>query len=164
MAHSKPFKCFSLLVIFALLHYTSAAVFAQDEDQELAGRVFDADHVTPLDDVVVRIVQAETGQSRDTKTNENGCYDFDELAVGTYTLSIDQGGLIYTLPNKIKVEPDTNLMACVGVAASNALEIITENCSCKNLVGLFLVLGSAAAVGFLLPAEEEPDEASPSRP
>jgi hypothetical protein len=52
----------------------------------------------------------------------------------------------------------------VGVAPNNTLEIVTENCNCKNLLGLFLTIGTAAAVGLLLPAEEDKEEASPSRP
>src|SRR5256885_11317596 len=38
----------------------------------------------------VRIVNVKTGESRETHTNKNGCFDFDKVIPGTYTVSVQQ--------------------------------------------------------------------------
>lgn len=162
MSKDKSFKLVSLILVLAL--FQPFSLFAENDDQRLSGRVFEVDKKTAVADVMVRIVQSETGQSRETKTNANGCYDFENVSVGVYTLSASQAGTDFILPNKIKVDPDAKLMACVAFAQNNTLEIVTESCKCKEFPWFVLVLGTGPAAGFILAGEDDPDEASPSRP
>jgi hypothetical protein len=163
MRKNNPFRLVSCVLVLALM-LPSGALWAQDEDQRLSGRVFDADKKTAVADAAVEIVSAETGQSRGAKTNANGCFDFENVPVGTYTLSVNQAGTSFFLANKIKVDPKVKLMACVSLAQNNSLEIVTESCNCREFPWLVLVLGTGPAAGFILAGEDDPDEASPSRP
>jgi hypothetical protein len=167
MAKSKLFRVLSLFLVFLLIQTSLGSVYAADDnrDQHISGKVMDPDKKKPIAHAKVRIVQQESGESRETETNVNGCYDFDKvLAPGTYALSTTVKNTEYILADKIKVEPKKNLMACVALAENNSLEIVTKHCKCREFPWLVLVLGTGAAAGLLIGGQNDKEEASPSQP
>ena len=64
---------------------------AQGTSGRVLGRVADPSGAI-LAGVKVTLVNEATNVSRDTKTNENGDYDFVEVPVGTYRLEFDLTG------------------------------------------------------------------------
>src|SRR5256886_5063415 len=79
----------SLLLVLCLSIPTS--LFAQGTTGRILGRVADPSGAV-LGGVKVTLVNEGTSVSRDTKTNENGDYDFIEVPVGTYRLEFDLTG------------------------------------------------------------------------
>ena len=165
MTKSTSFRVLSLFLILLLFQSSLGTVFADDKDQHISGKVMDSEKKKPIAKAKVRIVQSESGQSQETETNVNGCYNFDKVpAPGTYALTVNIKGTEYVLADKIKVEPKAKLMACVALAQNNALEIVTKGCKCKEFPWLVLVLGTGAAAGLLIGGQNDKEEASPSEP
>jgi hypothetical protein len=128
----------------------------------------DNDHVLcqkPLADTVVRIVNADTGKAYETKSEKNGCYIFRKVIPGTYSESAVHEGKEYFLADKIKIEDDQKLFACVTVTELfgdlRLLDPVTDKnkCKCKGFPFLFLLLGAGGL--FAIP---KGGEATPSTP
>jgi hypothetical protein len=182
MVKKTLFRLLSLCLALILLPGSTINVLSAEDDKDktpdLYGRVFDVDKdkekkkekdqdFDPLADVLVRIVNAQTGESRETHTNKSGCYKFDDVRLGTYSLSVNHEKVDFTLPDKIKMEEDKDLMACVALQyLTNGLMLVTdEHCKCEGFPFLLLVLGTPIAGAFLLTHdEEEGEEVSASRP
>ena len=128
----------------------------------------DADHVLcqkPLADTTVRIVNADTGKAYETKTEKNGCYIFRKVIPGTYSESATYEGKEYLLADKIKIEEDQKLFACVTVTELfGDLRLLDEvsdknKCKCKGFPFLFLLLGAGGL--FAIPKGGEATPANP---
>jgi hypothetical protein len=172
MVKKAPFRFFAFLIVLALLQISAndlllAAANDTDKDDKnphLSGRILDEKKKKPLADTKVQITDA-AGQSRETQTDKNGCYDFEKVAEGTYSLLVNYKDNNFTLPEKIKVEGKKNLVACAALVPKEAaLTIITKNCTCRVFPLIIIVLGTAAGLGLLIPQQQGPEEASPSRP
>jgi Carboxypeptidase regulatory-like domain/TonB dependent receptor len=79
--------CLAVLISISIPTFLSA----QGTSGRIVGRVADASGAI-LAGVKVRLVNEATNVNRDTKTNENGDYDFVEVPVGTYRLEFDLAG------------------------------------------------------------------------
>lgn len=77
------------LAVTAVL--TPTMLLAQGTTGRIVGRVADPGGAV-LGNVKVTLVNEGTSVSRDTRTNENGDYDFVEVPVGTYRLEFDVAG------------------------------------------------------------------------
>ena len=79
--------CLAVVVLLALPNWLSA----QGTSGRVVGRVSDPSGAI-LAGTKVTLVNEATNVSRDTKTNDNGDYDFVEVPVGSYRLEFDLTG------------------------------------------------------------------------
>lgn len=178
MNRSKVFRGIFLSLFVIVIGLSAASLYAADNDskdnQNLGGRLWEKFRFVsdgnykeinePLEDTPVHIVNLDTGAAFDTKTNSNGCYIFKKLPVGTYTLSVTLRGKDYPLAEKIKIENDQKIFACVETSDKDwTLALITEvhekkdkiensKCRCKEFpfLWLFLGAGGATAAGIII--------------
>src|SRR4029079_8144751 len=81
--YSSP-TCLSLVCAVALTVTTTAPVRAQSFQGGVRGTLKDAQGIIP--GVAVELINAATGQTRETLTNETGQYSFPALDPSRYTL------------------------------------------------------------------------------
>ena len=82
---------FAVCLVVAVAVSIPASLSAQGTSGRVVGRVADPGGAV-LANVKVTLVNEGTSVSRNTKTNENGDYDFVEVPVGTYRLEFDLTG------------------------------------------------------------------------
>lgn len=160
-----------ILLLFNLLFLPFPLTAADKKDAYVAGKVFDQTQNHPLKDVIVRIVNMETGVSRQDKTDEDGCYSFKKIPEGTYSLSVSYNNQDYLLAEKLKVEKiekkDIVVASCVALAEKNSLVELQDCHIClKGIPALaILIPAGAAGVGAITAVliTDEP-RASPSTP
>jgi hypothetical protein len=170
----------AILCIGLMLPLGSGTVLAQNNAKEvdIKGRIYDFDQDEPLAGVTVRIVSAQTGQARETETDKNGCYEFDDVADDTYTLSVFyKGGDAamaekvrgeFILPNKMSViastERDIVIKTCASLAEKNSL-LLKDDCDlCGAVPPLVWIVPAGLVIGGALIGRDDDEEASPSRP
>src|ERR1051326_9636906 len=83
--------CFEVCLVVAVAVSIPSMLSAQGTSGRVVGRVSDPAGAV-LANVRVTLVNEGTSVSRDTKTNENGDYDFVEVPVGTYRLELHLSG------------------------------------------------------------------------
>jgi len=199
--HSRSLKVISLLTLLMMIHLSTAELFAADQQKTekegvLAGRAFDEYKLEkprekecpgtvlqipnepnyiicqkPIPDLPVRIVNVDTGEGLDTKTDKDGCYIFKKVPLGMYSESASYQGKDYTLPDKIKVESSQKLFACVALKQETTdirllFEVNTKDqCKCKQFPFLFLLLGAGGGIAIgVIKKGGENEEASPATP
>jgi hypothetical protein len=147
------------------------------KEVDIEGRVYDYDKDEPLHGVTVRIVSTETGQAREDETDKNGCYEFKDVADGTYSFSVFYNGKDdkmmekvkgeFLLPNKITVtastEKDILIKTCVALLERNSLLLLDDCDLCRKVPPLILIVPAAIVAGALIGRDED-EEVSPSRP
>jgi Carboxypeptidase regulatory-like domain len=147
------------------------------KEVDIKGRVYDYDKDEPLHNVTVRIVSAETGQAREDETDKNGCYEFEDVADGTYSFSVFYKGkddkMIekvkgeFLLPNKITVtastEKDILIKVCVALLERNSLFLMDDCELCHKIPPYVLVIPGIVVAGGIIGRDED-EETSPSRP
>jgi hypothetical protein len=174
----------AVLCVVLMLPLGIGTSWAQPENEnknkkevDVEGRIYDYDKDEPLHGVTVRIVSAETGQAREDETDKNGCYEFDNVADGTYSFSVFYKGTDnkmiekvkgeFLLPNKITVvastEKDILIKICVSLLERNSLLMLDDCDLCRKVPPYVLVFGGAVVAGALIGRDED-DEVSPSRP
>jgi hypothetical protein len=170
----------AVLCIGLMLPLGSGTVLAQEnaKDVEIAGRIYDFDQDEPLSGVTVRIVSSETGQARETETDKNGCYEFEDVADDTYTFSVFyKGGDAamaekvrgeFILPNKLSViastEKDILIKTCASLAEKNSL-LLKDDCDlCGGVPPLIWVVPAGLVIAGAVIGGDDDEEASPSRP
>jgi hypothetical protein len=161
-----------VLVVIVILLTQAAPSFSKNKDAYVAGKVYDTDQKTPIMGIPVRLVNINSGESRETKTQQEGCYSFKGVPQGTYSISVRRDDQDYLLPDKIKVdlqEREVAVAVCVALASENKLALL-DNCHiCLGKgfppFGIFLIAGgAAAATGIIIDTGGEDPVVSPSRP
>src|ERR1700721_1262053 len=84
-------RCYVMCLALAISLSNPTLLSAQGTAGRLIGPVADPSGAN-VAGVKVTLVNEATNVSRDTKTNENGDYDFVEVPVGTYRVEFDQTG------------------------------------------------------------------------
>jgi hypothetical protein len=156
--HSIQFILF--LIAFSLSHHLYA-----DTGQSLSGRILGSNKSTILIEIGVRIVQLKSGKSFLSKTDSAGCYQFNSLDAGMYTLSAQIDNLDYSLIGKIVIKPLSHLAACVAMTeAGNSLTLLKKKCECDEMPDDVAILGSPAASGLFLSEVDNTEDAAAYRP
>jgi hypothetical protein len=181
MRNNHFLRLVAILCIGLMLPIGSTTVLAQEKkDVEIAGRIYDFDQSEPLSGVTVRIVSSETGQARETETDKNGCYEFENVADDTYTFSVfykgGDAGMAekvrgeFLLPNKLSViastEKDILIKTCASLAEKNSL-LLKDDCDlCGGVPPLIWIVPAGLVIAGALIGrdDDEEEEASPSRP
>ncbi|HEY7160729.1 MAG TPA: carboxypeptidase-like regulatory domain-containing protein [Acidobacteriota bacterium] len=160
-----------IFLILQLIFLPFTLTAADKKDAYIAGKVFDQTQNHPLKDVIVRIVNMDTGVSHQDKTDEDGCYSFKKIPEGTYSLSASYNNQDYLLGEKLKVEKtehkDIVVASCVALGDKNTLSELQECHLCLKGIPALAILIPAAAAGIgaitaILITDEPP--ASPSTP
>jgi hypothetical protein len=180
MRNNHFLRLVAILCIGLMLPLGSGTILAQDKkDVEIAGRIYDFDQSEPLSGVTVRIVSSETGQARETETDKNGCYEFEDVADDTYTFSVfykgGDAGMAekvrgeFLLPNKMSViastEKDILIKTCASLAEKNSL-LLKDDCDLCGGVppAIWIIPAGLVIAGALIGRDDDEEEASPSRP
>ncbi len=176
-------RVIAILCIGLMLPLGTGTTWAQDEEKknkkevDIEGRVYDYDKDEALHGVTVRIVSAETGQAREDDTDKNGCYEFDDVADGTYSLSVFYKGKDdsmmekvkgeFLLPNKITVkastEKDILIKTCVSLLEQNSLFLLDDCDLCRKVPPIIWIIPAGVVAGGIIGRDDD-EEASPSRP
>lgn len=164
----------TLVVVLSLVlsGLTPQVLLAKSKTAWVAGKVYDTDKTTPLAGIPIRIVNVETGNVLNEKTQEEGCYRFKSVAKGSYSLAVTYKGQEYLLPEKVMVELDQREIAvavCVAISDKDNSLILLDNCHvCLGggfpPVGVFLITGTAAVVSGIAIGHDKPPVVSESRP
>lgn len=161
----------SIFIVLNLLLSSFPSFAADKKEAYVAGKVYDQSQNHPLKGVIVRIVNMDTGEAHQDKTDEDGCYSFKKIPEGSYSLSVTHNNQDYLLAEKIKVEKiekkDIVVASCVALAEKNTLVELQDCHVClKGIPALaILIPAGAAAIGGItaIIITDEPS-ASPSRP
>jgi hypothetical protein len=198
MKRSYLFRLVVLLCIGMMVSSGTVSVFAanppdntnnanKDKDKDknkdlkevkIAGRVYDYDKDKPLHNVTVRIVNLDNGQPREDETDKDGCYEFEDVQNGTYTLTVfykgDDSAMAkkvlgeFLLPNKITVvrSPDKNILikTCVALAEKNTLLLLDDCDLCRKVPPFFWIIPAAAVLAGGTIGRGNEEETSPSTP
>jgi hypothetical protein len=165
---------------------TGSLLFAQATPPEkqslkevrIAGRVYDYDKDNPLAGVTVRIVNVATGQPREDKTDKDGCYNFNDVENGTYTMTVFYEGNDqamakkvlgeFQLPSKITVNRSTEkkilIKTCVSLAEKNQLFLMDDCDLCGKVPIIWWIIPAAAVAAGGVIGRGDEEETSPSRP
>jgi len=187
MKNRNYFRLVALLCIVTMFGSTTSSLWAQGPPQTppgqakkavtIAGRIFDYDKSTPLHPVTVRITNVATGVPRETETDKDGCYKFENVDDGTYAFSVYYKGSDpamtkkvvgeFQLPNKITVvrstEKEIMIKNCDSLAEKNTL-LMLEDCSlCTKVPAWVWVIPAAVVAGGSIGRGND-EETSPSRP
>ena len=106
--------CFSIVCALALTITTTAPVRAQSFQGGVRGTLKDAQGIIP--GVTVELINAATGQTRETLTNETGQYSFPALDPTRYTLRVQVQGF----------KPYENANVLIGTQQFMTLDIALE--------------------------------------
>src|SRR5262245_54365818 len=123
-----------VIVTVILSFFLVGFVSAQEQDQDMSrvlGKVFDSDKKTELKNVPVHIVNLETGEATDTKTNSGGCYKYTDVKPGTYSLTVSHDGKDYLLPDRLHVvvpEKKTAIVTCLALLENTTELQLVEKC------------------------------------
>jgi hypothetical protein len=161
----------TIFIVLNLLFSPFPSFAADKKEAYIAGKVYDQAQNHPLKDVIVRIVNMDTGESHQDKTDEDGCYSFKKIAEGTYSLSVTYNNQDFLLAEKIKVEKiekkDIVVASCVALAEKNTLIELQDCHICLKGIPALAILIPAGAAGIggitAIIIKDEPP-ASPSRP
>src|SRR5579871_4174416 len=82
--------------------FAVAAAFAQLENSEVLGTVHDASD-SPVSNATVTLSGQDTGMEAKTKTNESGEYDFFNVKIGRYAVTVEATGFSKATANDIEV-------------------------------------------------------------
>jgi hypothetical protein len=119
---------------------------------------------------MVRIVNLDTGESQQAKTDDEGCYSFNKVQEAPYSISVTYNAQDYLLAEKVKVEKieerDVVVAVCVALGSENTLMQL-QNCQvCKKGIPLLVFIlpagGAIGAISAIVISDEPP--ASPSTP
>jgi hypothetical protein len=107
-------------IFFAVL--LASGAWAQTFTGSLTGSVTDTSHAA-IPEASVRLDNPATGFTRTTTTNNAGEYNFPDLAVAVYTLTVTHGGFESTKVSQIEiaVSRTTNINVQLGVAQQQQL-------------------------------------------
>ncbi|MFQ5669650.1 MAG: carboxypeptidase-like regulatory domain-containing protein [Acidobacteriota bacterium] len=89
-----------------ILALVPAALLAQEATSPVAlnGRIFQPDGATPYPNVVVRVINQETGQEfTSAPTDAGGHYAFQELPPGAYRFEVEVDNGIYQLDRTVRI-------------------------------------------------------------
>jgi len=92
----------SIVELLVLLFVCLSPVFAQSDRGGITGRVTDPNGAV-VADAKVTAVSAETGESREARTNGEGNYTIPQLAAVTYTVKVEAQGFKTASVENIKV-------------------------------------------------------------
>lgn len=117
-------QCSALAFLFLL----APAVFAQADRATLTGTVTDATG-SVLVEAKVRIVQNETGFTRETVTNGAGIYQMPGLPIGPYRVTVEKDGFSTATVNEVVLGVGQRATVNVTMqvsAVANAVEVAAE--------------------------------------
>ncbi len=122
------------LVHFCLILVSSAAVaLAQSTSADIIGSVHDAaEAIVP--NVAVRVVEEKTNLTRETRTNQDGLYEFRILPPGTYTLSAEAAGFKKFSSEHIPLSARQVLRMDIRMDVGNVTESVTVTASAPVIV------------------------------
>jgi Carboxypeptidase regulatory-like domain len=170
MNHAFPSRLVSLTLIFAFFTFTTVGLPAVEKQQnKVAGRIYDANHDKGVPDANVRVTEMSSGGSYDTKTDKNGCYEFDNLPLGNYSVTVTDKGKDYLYADKLqimKTQNEKNLFKrCFGLNTDGSLMLMSDKeCKlCKKFPLLWVLIGTGGGIIAAIAAGQE-EEASPSNP
>lgn len=138
----------------------------------IAGKVYDTDKMTPIEDLPIRIVNVESGEVTEHKTKDEGCYAFEDVKRGTYSLAVSYKGQDYLLPEKVIVEPlqrEVAVAVCVAIPEKDNTLVLLDNCHvCLGAgfppLGIIFFSGAGAVTGGVLIGRNQEPVVSESRP
>ena len=110
-----------LFVVFAAFLALAPILFAQFETSEVLGRVHDPSGAA-VAKATVTLVNQGTGVAIKTATDDNGSYDFLNVKVGSYNLTVEQTGF-----TKFTTEVRVDVGVRQRVDASLQLGLVTES-------------------------------------
>jgi hypothetical protein len=161
----------TIFIVLNLLFSSFPSLAADKKEAYIAGKVYDQTQNHPLKGVLVRIVNMESGEAHQDKTDEDGCYSFKKIPEGSYSLSVTYNNEDYLLAEKIKVEKiekkDIVVASCVALAEKNSLTELQDCHLCLKGIPALAILIPAGAAGIggitAIIIKDEPP-ASASRP
>ena len=164
----------SLLGILFLLAATSVS-FAQGNSSTLSGVVKDPNEAV-VPGAVVTLINTQRGDSRDTKTNEDGRYVFTTVEPGPYTLRVEFQGF-KTSETKVTIAPTETRGVDVGleIGVAGDVTVTDEPAQIKTETGersdtitsaqienLSIISRSSLELLRILPGVVAPDASDPN--
>jgi hypothetical protein len=113
-----------LLAMFSLLTLASALSFAQFETAEVLGTVRDGSQ-KPVAKATVTLSSQDTGIAARTTTDENGNYDFFNVKVGRYTITVELAGFSRFSSPDIGVEVNARQRVDAVLQVGSVSETVT---------------------------------------
>lgn len=127
-------KKFQLLLFVALLVLSSfSASFAQTTTASISGTVTDAQQAV-VSGANVTARNTDTGLSRTAQTNDEGRYNFVNLPIGGYEVTVEAASFSKYVQTGITLDANQAAVVDVGLKAGNVQEVVTvtENASLLN--------------------------------
>ena len=119
---SKKLFCFLTLVFTALL--LSGNIFAQFETATVLGSVQDSNGAA-VQNASVTLKNIATGISNTTTTDSNGDYQFVNVKIGNYQVTVEATGFNKTIANQINVTVNARQRVDLTLQVASATETVT---------------------------------------
>ena len=117
-------KFTSMLIVGLAIFLSQIAVQAQQTTGSLSGTVTDPGNAV-VAGATVTVTSTATGAERSAVTNSNGVFDFQALAPGSYTISVEAEGFKRALVRDISVSVASNAHVSIPLAIGLAGETVT---------------------------------------
>ncbi len=91
------------MILAAFVVLLATALVAQTFRGTILGTVTDASGAV-ISGATVKVHNVNTGQDRTTQTSADGSYAVSELQIGTYTVTVSQGGFQTSVTNSVAVD------------------------------------------------------------
>src|SRR5271165_294452 len=112
------------LALLGLLALGSCACFAQFETSEVLGTVLDPTR-NPVPNAAVTLTSRDTGIEAKTSTDGSGNYDFFNVKVGSYTITVEVTGFSKFLSQEIPVSVNARQRVDVVLQVGSVNETVT---------------------------------------
>lgn len=127
-------KKFQILAILAILVISSfMAVFAQSTTGSISGTVADESQAL-IPNATVTVNNTDTGLTRTVQTAGDGRYNFVNLPIGSYQVTVEAANFAKFVQTGIKLLVNQNAVVDVALRAGGVQEVVTvtENASLLN--------------------------------
>src|SRR5579871_5258386 len=112
--------------------FAVAAAFAQLENSEVLGTVHDASD-SPVSNATVTLSGQDTGMEAKTKTNESGEYDFFNVKIGRYAVTVEATGFSKATANDIEVNVGARQRVDIKMQVGVVTEAVTVSAAATAL-------------------------------
>ena len=125
-------KGLTRIVLFVTCLLCAGSLWAQFQSAEVLGTVLDATG-SPVPKATVTLTNADTGIEAKTSTNNNGEYDFFDVKIGRYTVTVEATGFSKATAENIQVTVGARQRVDMALQVGAITESVTVSAAASAL-------------------------------
>lgn len=119
-------------VVLCLCAFAAPSLWAQSQTAEVLGRVLDASG-SPVPKATVTLSNVETGVEAKASTNNNGEYNFFDVKIGRYTVTVEATGFSKATAENIQVNVGARQRVDMALQVGAVTESVTVSAAASAL-------------------------------